>query len=83
MLSQYIVLVIMSILCSYSVLGLVPGLILTVFVAVTVFDTGLIITDFCEKFPHLRNVCDIGQYLLVGIDGGGRLPLFFSWAITI
>lgn len=74
MLSEYIVLAIMSFPWSYSVLGLVPGLILTVFVAVTVLYTGLIITDFCERFPHLRNVCDIGQYLL----GGGR----WAWYAT-
>lgn len=66
MLSEYIVLAIMSFPWSYSVLGLVPGLILTVFVSGTVLYTGLIITDFCEKFPHLRNVCDIGQYLFGG-----------------
>lgn len=75
MLSEYIVLAIMSFPWSYSVLGLVPGLILTVFVAVTVLYTGLIITDFCERFPHLRNVCDIGQYLL----GGSR----WAWYATM
>lgn len=74
MLSEYIVLAIMSFPWSYSVLGLVPGLILTVFVAVTVLYTGLIITDFCERFPQLRNVCDIGQYLL----GGSR----WAWYAT-
>lgn len=46
MLSEYIVLAIMSFPWSYSVLGLVPGLILTVFVSITVLYTGLIITDF-------------------------------------
>lgn len=74
MLSEYIVLAIMSFPWSYSMLGLVPGLILTVFVAVTVLYTGLIITDFCERFPQLRNICDIGQYLL----GGGR----WAWYAT-
>ncbi|AQZ12682.1 hypothetical protein BZL39_E00210 [Zygosaccharomyces parabailii] len=66
MLSEYIVLAIMSFPWSYSVLGLVPGLILTVFVASTVLYTGLIIAEFCEKYPHLQNVCDIGQFLLGG-----------------
>lgn len=66
MLSEYIVLAIMSFPWSYSVLGLVPGLILTVFVAATVLYTGLIIAEFCEKFPHLQNICDIGQYLFGG-----------------
>lgn len=63
MLSEYIVLAIMSFPWSYSVLGLIPGLILTLFVASTVLYTGLIISDFCEKHPSLRNVCDISIYL--------------------
>lgn len=66
MLSEYIVLAIMSFPWSYSVLGIVPGLILTVFVAATVLYTGLIISDYCEKFPHLRDVCAIGQHLFGG-----------------
>lgn len=65
-LSQYIVLAIMSFPNSYSVLGLFPGLLLTVFVASTTLYTGLIIAEFCQKFPHLRNICDIGKYLLGG-----------------
>ncbi|GAV49369.1 hypothetical protein ZYGR_0P00120 [Zygosaccharomyces rouxii] len=65
-LSEYIVLAIMSFPWSYSVLGLFPGLLLTVFVALTTLYTGLIIAEFCEKFPHLRNICDIGQVLFGG-----------------
>ena len=41
--SEYICLAIMSFPWSYSVLGLVPGLILTVFIAATVQYTSLII----------------------------------------
>lgn len=65
-LSEYIVLAIMSFPWSYSVLGLFPGLLLTVFVALTTLYTGLIIAEFCAKFPHLRNICDIGQVLFGG-----------------
>ncbi|CAK7910225.1 hypothetical protein CAAN1_21S02586 [[Candida] anglica] len=61
--SEYICLAIMSFPWSYSVLGLIPGLILTVFVALTVLYTGLIITDYCAAYPHVTNVCDIGQHL--------------------
>ncbi|ODQ82793.1 hypothetical protein BABINDRAFT_29776 [Babjeviella inositovora NRRL Y-12698] len=64
--SEYICLAIMSFPWSYSVLGLVPGLILTVFVALTVLYTGLVIGDFCAKYPHITNVCDIGQHLFWG-----------------
>lgn len=61
--SEYICLAIMSFPWSYSVLGLVPGLILTVFVSLTVLYTGLIIADYCAAYPHITNVCDIGQNL--------------------
>ncbi|SCU82311.1 LAME_0C00584g1_1 [Lachancea meyersii CBS 8951] len=63
MLSEYIVLAIMSFPWSYSVLGIVPGIILTLFVASTVLYTGLTIIEYCEKYPHLKSVCDIGQHL--------------------
>ncbi|SCU91882.1 LAMI_0E07734g1_1 [Lachancea mirantina] len=66
MLSEYIVLAIMSFPWSYSVLGLVPGIILTIFVATTVLYTGLTIIEYCERFPHLKNICDIGQHLFWG-----------------
>lgn len=61
--SEYICLAIMSFPWSYSVLGLVPGLILTVFVSLTVLYTGLIIADYCATYPHITNVCDIGKNL--------------------
>ncbi|CUM53572.1 unnamed protein product [Debaryomyces tyrocola] len=64
--SEYICLAIMSFPWSYSVLGLVPGLILTAFVSLTVLYTGLIITDFVAAYPHVTNVCDIGQHLFFG-----------------
>lgn len=64
--SEYICLAIMSFPWSYSVLGLVPGLILTVFVALTVLYTGIIITEYCAAYPHLTDVCDIGQHLFWG-----------------
>lgn len=61
--SEYICLAIMSFPWSYSVLGLVPGLIITVFVSLTVLYTGLIITDYCIAHPNITSVCDIGQKL--------------------
>ncbi|CCH59337.1 hypothetical protein TBLA_0B05020 [Henningerozyma blattae CBS 6284] len=76
MLSEYIVLAIMSFPWSFSILGLVPGLILTVFVAICVLYTGLIISEFCEKHPQLMNVCDIGQYLF-----GGYRSVWYATAI--
>ncbi|KAL1985157.1 hypothetical protein VTN96DRAFT_8179 [Rasamsonia emersonii] len=61
--SEYICLAMMSFPWSYSVLGLVPGLILTVFIAVVVLYTSLIIWKFCLRHPEVRDVCDIGQFL--------------------
>jgi hypothetical protein len=61
--SEYICLAIMSFPWSYSVLGLVPGLILTVFVAAVVLYTSLILWEFCLRHPEVRDVCDIGQML--------------------
>ncbi|KAK0636124.1 amino acid transporter [Bombardia bombarda] len=61
--SEYICLAIMSFPWSYSVLGLVPGLILTVVVAGIVLYTSLVLWEFCLRHPEVRDVCDIGQML--------------------
>ncbi len=64
--SEYICLAIMSFPYSYSVLGLVPGLILTVVVAALVLYTSLVLWEFCLRHPEVRDVCDIGQMLFWG-----------------
>lgn len=56
----------MSFPYSYSVLGLVPGLILTVVVAALVLYTSLVVWEFCLRHPEVRDVCDIGQMLFWG-----------------
>ncbi|KAL5118271.1 hypothetical protein ACEQ8H_003781 [Pleosporales sp. CAS-2024a] len=61
--SEYICLAIMSFPWSYSVLGLVPGLLLTVVVAALVLYTSLIIWEFCMRHPEIRDVCDLGQMI--------------------
>ncbi|KAK4446828.1 amino-acid permease [Podospora aff. communis PSN243] len=61
--SEYICLAIMSFPWSYSILGLVPGLILTVFVAGVVLYTSLVLWEFCLRHPEVRDVCDVGQML--------------------
>ncbi|KAA8915197.1 hypothetical protein TRICI_002554 [Trichomonascus ciferrii] len=61
---EYICLAMMSFPNSYSVLGLVPGLILTVFVSLTMFYTGLVLWEYCLRNPRVRDMCDIGQKLL-------------------
>ena len=61
--SEYICLAMMSFPYSYSVLGLAPGLILTVVVAAVVLYTSLITWQFCLRHPEVRDVCDLGQML--------------------
>jgi len=63
---EYICLAIMSFPYSYSVLGLVPGLIMTVVVAGIVLYTSLVVWEFCLRHPEVRDVCDIGQMLFWG-----------------
>ncbi|KAK7431902.1 hypothetical protein QQZ08_001521 [Neonectria magnoliae] len=64
--SEYICLAIMSFPWSYSVLGLVPGLILTVVIAAIVLYTSLVLWKFCLRHPEVRDVCDLGQTLFWG-----------------
>ncbi|KAF6826695.1 neutral amino acid [Colletotrichum plurivorum] len=64
--SEYICLAIMSFPWSYSILGLVPGLILTAVIALIVLYTSLILWQFCLRHPEVRDVCDIGQMLFWG-----------------
>lgn len=64
--SEYICLAVLSFPWSYSVLGLVPGLILTLAVALSTLYTGLVLWEFCLKNPTVRDVCDIGQHLFWG-----------------
>ncbi|KAM0429631.1 hypothetical protein ACHAPT_006236 [Fusarium lateritium] len=61
--SEYIVLSIMSFPWSYSLLGLVPGLILTAVIAGLVLYTSLVLWEFCLRHPEVRDICDIGQIL--------------------
>ena len=51
---------------SFSVLGVGPGIIVTVAVAMTVQYTSLILWRFCLKHPDIRDVCDIGRMLFGG-----------------
>lgn len=53
----------MSFPWSYSYLGLVPGLILTVVVAGIVLYTSLVVWEFCLRHPEVKDVCDVGATL--------------------
>ncbi|GAB7361192.1 hypothetical protein MBLNU230_g1223t2 [Neophaeotheca triangularis] len=69
----------MSFPYSYSVLGLVPGLIMTVVVAGLVLYTSLIVWEFCLRHPEVKDVCDIGQMLF----GGGKWAWWFTAVMFI
>lgn len=71
---EYICLAIMSFPNSYSVLGLVPALILTVVVSLLMYYTGLVLWEFCLRNPTVRDMCDIGQLLL----GNKRAGWYFT-----
>ncbi|KAF2496043.1 putative neutral amino acid permease [Lophium mytilinum] len=66
--SEYICLAIMSFPYSYSVLGLVPGLILTVVVAALVLYTSLTVWEFCLRHPNVKDVCDVGKIIFWNSD---------------
>lgn len=66
--AEYICLAIMSFPWSYSILGLVPGLILTVVVAGLVLYTSLITWEFCLRHPEIRDVCDLGKMIFWDSD---------------
>ncbi|KAI0691081.1 transmembrane amino acid transporter protein-domain-containing protein [Cerioporus squamosus] len=66
--SEYICLAIMSFPWSFSVLGMVPGIIVTISVAASVQYTSLILWRFCLKHPEIRDVCDIGRMLFGGSE---------------
>ncbi|TFK51216.1 hypothetical protein OE88DRAFT_1514559 [Heliocybe sulcata] len=64
--SEYICLAILSFPWSFSVLGMVPGVIVTIVVAASVQYTSLVLWRFCLKHPEIRDVCDIGRMLFGG-----------------
>ncbi|RPD53679.1 hypothetical protein L226DRAFT_480597 [Lentinus tigrinus ALCF2SS1-7] len=66
--SEYICLAIMSFPWSFSVLGMVPGVIVTIAVAASVQYTSLILWRFCLEHPEVRDVCDIGKLLFGGSE---------------
>lgn len=53
---------------SFSVLGMVPGVIVTISVAASVQYTSYILWKFCMKHPEVRDVCDIGRIIFGGSE---------------
>ncbi|EGN97583.1 hypothetical protein SERLA73DRAFT_184341 [Serpula lacrymans var. lacrymans S7.3] len=75
--SEYICLAILSFPWSYSVLGLVPGIIVTLAVAAIVLYTSLILWRFCLKHPEVRDACDIGRMLFGGSEWAYNVTAVF------
>ncbi|KZV98582.1 hypothetical protein EXIGLDRAFT_807423 [Exidia glandulosa HHB12029] len=67
--SQYICLAILSFPWSFSVLGMVPGVLVTGAVAASVQYTSLVLWRFCLAHPHVRDASDIGATLFAEIFG--------------
>ncbi|KAJ7252974.1 transmembrane amino acid transporter protein-domain-containing protein [Mycena rebaudengoi] len=68
--SEYVCLAILAFPWSYSILGLVPGILVTLGVAASVQYTSLIVWKFCMKYPEVRNACDIGRIIFGGSQWG-------------
>ncbi|KAL4250609.1 amino acid/polyamine transporter 2 family protein, partial [Pleurotus pulmonarius] len=77
--SEYICLAILSFPWSFSILGMAPGIIVTVAVAAVVQYTSLILWRFCLAHPEVRDVCDIGQILF----GGSKFGYYFTGVMFI
>ncbi|KAF9218315.1 hypothetical protein BS17DRAFT_791721 [Gyrodon lividus] len=63
MFSEYITLSILSFPWAFSILGLVPAILLTIVLAATCLYTSITLWKYCLLHPDIRDVCDIGQKL--------------------
>lgn len=64
--AEYISLAILSFPWSYSYLGIVGGVLVTLVVQGIVTYTSIILWKFCLQNPGVKHVCDIGQILFGG-----------------
>ncbi|ORY77795.1 transmembrane amino acid transporter protein-domain-containing protein [Protomyces lactucae-debilis] len=64
--AEYISLAILSFPWSFSYLGIVGGILVTLVVQGIVIYTSMILFRFCEQNPGVKHICDIGQILFGG-----------------
>ena len=64
--TEYISLAILSFPWSYSYLGLVGGILVTLVAQAIVVYTSIILWKFCLQNPGVKHICDIGQILFGG-----------------
>lgn len=55
---------------AYSVVGIIPGIALTIFVSASACYTSIVLWRWCIKFPETQDICDIGQRLAGGRKWG-------------
>ncbi|KAF9467583.1 transmembrane amino acid transporter protein-domain-containing protein [Collybia nuda] len=75
--SEYICLAILSFPWSFSVLGMVPGVIVTLTVATICLYTSMVLWRYCLKHPEIRDICDIGQRLFGGSKAAYNVTSLF------
>ncbi len=61
--AEYISLAVLSFPWSYSYLGYVGGIMITLIVQSTVLYTSYVLWRLCMKYPEVRDICDIGFIL--------------------
>lgn len=63
MFSEYIVLATMSLPWSFSVLGLVPGILITVAMELILYYASLTLMEYVLRNPDLKDICEIAERL--------------------
>lgn len=60
---------------AFSLLGMVPGILVTIGVAATVQYTSLILWRLCLEHPEIRDVCDVARVITGGSELAYRLTV--------
>ncbi|TKX25853.1 hypothetical protein C1H76_1888 [Elsinoe australis] len=76
--AEYICLAIMSFPYSYATLGLFPGLLLTLVVAMSVAYTSLTVWEMCLRHPECKDVVDVAEVLF-----GNKWGRYFTMTIFL
>ncbi|EIM83842.1 uncharacterized protein STEHIDRAFT_132960 [Stereum hirsutum FP-91666 SS1] len=77
--SEYISLAVLTFPWAFSIVGIVPGVIMTVICAASVQYTSLILWRLCLKHPEIRDGCDVALVIF----GGSRFAYHFTSVMFI
>ncbi|KAI0019772.1 transmembrane amino acid transporter protein-domain-containing protein [Xylariomycetidae sp. FL0641] len=83
MIAETISLGILSLPSVVAILGLVPGIILIVFLGILSTYSGLVMGEFKLAYPWVQNFGDAGEVFGRSIGMGRAFQEFFGWAQTI